>query len=322
MVYIDFGLGKALEDTGDYRRAFEHFRRGNALKRREIHYDEASSRREFQSIAAMFDNAAFERFRGVAPPSPTPIFVVGMPRSGSTLVEQILASHPQVHAAGELQNLSRLVRAASSAAGSQAADVAGSTSQPLGQSQAHAERLQGIGRAYLASLPALAQGKTPHCRQKPPGNFFNVGLIHLILPNARIIHTMRSPIDTCVSCFTRLFSDGQEFSYDLAELGRHYRRYDELMAHWRAVLPSDAMLDVAYEDVVDDLETQARRLVEFCGLPWDAGCLVFHQTNRPIFTASNVQVRRPLYRTSLARWRRYEADLEPLLTELGGLGAR
>ena len=138
----------------------------------------------------------------------------------------------------------------------------------------------------------------------------------------RIIHTMRSPIDTCVACFTRLFSDGQEFSYDLAELGRFYRRYDGLMAHWRSVLPPGAMLDVAYEDVVDDLEMQARRLIEFCGLPWDAACLAFHQTNRPVFTASNVQVRQPLYRTSLARWRRYEADLEPLLTELGGLGTR
>ena len=174
--------------------------------------------------------------------------------------------------------------------------------------------LRRMGQAYLASLPTLADGKT-RITDKLPGNFFRVGLIRLILPNARIIHTVRDPVDTCVSCFSRLFSN-LPFSYDLAELGCYYRWYHELMAHWRSVLPAGAMLDVAYEDVVDDLEQQARRLLDFCGLPWDDRCLSFHQTRRPITTASSAQVRRPLYRSSVARWHRYEAYLQPLLAEL------
>ena len=172
-----------------------------------------------------------------------------------------------------------------------------------------------LGADYLASLPPLPAGKT-RISDKMPMNFAYVGLIHLILPNARIIHTVRDPVDTCVSCFSRLFSSGVRFSYDLAELGRYYRWYHELMAHWRAVLPAGTMLDVAYEDVVDNLEAQARRLIDYCGLTWDDRCLSFHKTSRTVATPSNVQVRRPLYRSSVARWRHYEAYLQPLLAEL------
>ena len=177
-----------------------------------------------------------------------------------------------------------------------------------------ADGLRRLGQAYLASLPTPARRQDADHRQDA-GNFFYVGLIRLILPDARIIHTLRDPVDTCVSCFSRLFTD-LPFSYDLAELGRYYRGYHELMAHWRSVLPAGAMLDVSYEDVVDNLEQQARRLIDFCGLPWDDRCLSFHETNRPIATSSNVQVRQPLYRSSLERWRRYEAYLQPLLAEL------
>ena len=149
-----------------------------------------------------------------------------------------------------------------------------------------------------------------------PGNFSHVGLIRLILPNARIIHTMRDPVDTCVSCFSKLFGVTQAYSYNLAELGCFYRWYHELMEHWQSVLPAGAMLDVSYEDVVDNLEEQARRLIDYCGLPWDDRCLSFHETSRSIRTASAVQVRRPVYRSSVERWRRYEAYLQPLLAEL------
>jgi hypothetical protein len=180
--------------------------------------------------------------------------------------------------------------------------------------------LRRIAEAYLARLPALADGKV-RIVDKLPGNFFHVGLIRLILPNARIIHTVRNPIDTCLSCYSGLFTAGQHFSYDMAELGRYYRRYSDLMAHWRSVLPPDAILDVAYEDVVDDLEAQARRLIDYCGLPWDDRCLSFHKTVRRVKTASAVQVRRPLYRSSLQRWRRYEAGLGPLLQALGHLAS-
>ena len=176
-----------------------------------------------------------------------------------------------------------------------------------------ADGLRRLGQAYLASLPTLADGKT-RITDKMPSNFFHVGLIRLILPNARIIHTMRDPVDTCVSCFSRLFTHGQPFSYDLAELGRYYRWYHELMAHWRSVLPAGAMLDVSYEDVVDNLEEQARRLIDYCGLPWDDRCLSFHETSRPIATASNVQVRRPLYRSS----RRALASLRSLSPAAAG----
>jgi tetratricopeptide (TPR) repeat protein len=307
MLYVHFALGKALEDVGDYGRAFEHLLKANALRRREIDYNQAACQRSFRLIAEMFDAELLSRFQGVGDPSPAPIFIVGMPRSGSTLVEQILASHPQVHAAGELANLDLLVRGVTAADGRPI---------PFPQciSALDADGLRRMGEAYLASLPPLAEGKI-RITDKAPGNFLRAGMIRLILPNARIIHTMRDPVDTCVSCFSRIFKT-VSYSYDLAELGCYYRWYHELMEHWRSVLPPGAMLDVVYEDVVDNLEEQARRLIDYCGLPWDDRCLSFHETSRPIQTASSVQVRKPLYRSSLERWRRYETFLQPLLAEL------
>jgi tetratricopeptide (TPR) repeat protein len=308
MLQIHFALGKALDDVGEYGRAFEHLLKGNALKRREINYNEAAQQQSFRRIAESFDSRLLDRFSAVGDPSSVPIFVLGMPRSGSTLVEQILASHPQVHAAGELSNLIRVVRTVTDASG-----------RPVPFPQCagvlDADGWRRLGQAYLASLPTPAEGKT-RITDKMPTHFAYIGLIRLILPAARIIHTMRDPVDTCVSCFSKLFTSGAPFTYDLAELGRYYRGYHELMTHWRSVLPAGAMLDVSYEDVVDNLEEQARRLIDYCGLPWDDRCLKFHETNRPIATASNVEVRRPLYRSSVARWRRYEAYLQPLLSEL------
>jgi len=309
LLFIHFALGKALEDVGDYRRAFEHLLQGNALKRREVDYNEAAHRQTFRLTVDLFDSRLFDRFQGAGDPSSAPIFVVGMPRSGSTLVEQILASHPQVHAAGELKNLDRLVKTVSDSDGRP-------VPFPACISVLDADGLRRLGQVYLASLPTLPDGKL-RITDKALGNFFHVGLIRLILPNARIIHTTRDPMDTCVSCFSKFFT-GLPFSYDLAELGCYYRCYHELMAHWRSVLPVDGMLDVSYEDVVDNLEEQARRLIDYCGLPWDDRCLSFHKTSRQISTPSNVQVRRPLYRNSLGRWRRYEAYLRPLLAELEG----
>ena len=217
MLFIHFALGKALEDAGDYPRAFEHLLTANAMKRSQVRYNEEGFERTCQSIATGFDANLIGRLAGAGDPSPTPIFILGMPRSGSTVVEQILASHPQVQAGGELKNLRRVVLA-----------VADPTGRPLPLPQfiagLDADGLHGLGQAYLASLPPLAEGKT-RITDKMPDNFFYVGLIHLILPNARIIHTMRDPVDTCVSCFSRHFVSGQTFSYDLAELGRHYRGY-------------------------------------------------------------------------------------------------
>jgi tetratricopeptide (TPR) repeat protein len=308
--YLHFALAKALEDAGDYPRAFEHLLKGNALKRQQIDYDRRSIQDFFRQVARVFDQGLLARLGGLGDPSATPIFVIGMPRSGSTLIEQILASHPQIHGGGELKDLHRVTGAILFSG-----HLIPYPDYVAALNERSARRL---GQAYLAQLPALPEGKV-RLVDKLPGNLTKAGLISLILPNARIIHSMRDPADTCVSCFATLFSDGQNFSYDLAELGHYYRCYHELMEHWRSVLPSGVMLDVSYENVVDDLEGQARQLIAHCGLAWSDRCLSFHKTNRPVANASGVQVRQPLFRKSLKRWRRFESYLQPLLTELGAL---
>lgn len=313
--YIHFALAKALEDRGDYDRAFEQWHKGNESKRRQTNYHEPAFVRLFERIANVFDRSLLGRSAGQIEPrrasSVVPVFVVGMPRSGSTLIEQILASHPRVHGAGELEELEKLTNSVSNARGER-------LSYPDFVPHLDSNALHRMGQAYLSRLPSLPEGKS-HVVDKLPINFINVGLIRLILPQAKIIHTMRDPIDTCVSCYSRLFSTGQEFSYDLAELGRYYRRYAELMNHWRDVLPAGSMLEVSYEEVVRDLEGQARRLIDYCGVPWDDRCVAFHSNSRPVKTASSAQVRKPIFRTSIERWRRYETHLGPLLQELGDL---
>lgn len=313
-MYVNFALAKAFEDSGDYNRAFENLRRGNTLKRGQIDYEETRIIELFRRLAAVFNKGLFERFQGEGDPSSVPVFVLGMPRSGSSLIEQILASHPQVHGAGELGGLDRLAGSASKVGHQQ-------VGYPECVSCLDGETLRQMARSYLGHLPAIGDGKV-RITDKAPGNCMHIGLIRLILPNAKIIHTTRHPIDTCVSCYSKLFTAGQHFSYDLAELGRYYRYYNELMTHWQSVLPPDAILDVRYENVVNDLVGQARRLIDFCGLPWDDRCIDFHNSNRPVKTASAVQIRKPLFRSSLQRWRRYEAGLAPLLHELGDLVPR
>jgi tetratricopeptide (TPR) repeat protein len=313
-LYIHFALAKACEDIKDYSRGFEHLRKGNALKRAQIRYDENGVAELFRRTSAVFDASLLRRFEGEGDPSSVPIFVLGMPRSGSSLVEQILASHPRILGAGELTALEAVTRKEFGAGD-------GSLPYPECVPALDGAALRRLGKSYLSYLPHLPPfaGGQVRIVDKTPDNFFRIGLIRLILPNARIIHTMRDPVDTCVSCYSKLFATGLHFSYDLAELGRYYRRYSELMTHWRSVLSPGAMLDVAYEDVVDDLEGQARRLIDYCGLPWDDRCIAFHKTSRPVKTASAVQVRKPLFRTSLQRWRRYEESLTPLLDELAEL---
>ena len=306
--YIHFALAKAFDDCGNYVRAFEHLSKGNALKRRRIDYQETDVLEFFDRISSAFDSGVFDRLQGVGDSSQVPVFVLSMPRSGSTLIEQILAGHPQIQGAGELTALEMAI-----------GEVFGGDDGPLPYPEfirsLDGLELRRLSQAYLARLPVLADGKL-RIVDKMPGNFLRIGLIRLMLPNARIIHTMRHPIDTCVSCYSKLFTYGLHFSYDLAELGRYYCGYKQLMNRWRSALSPDAMLDVSYEDVVDDLEGQARRLIEYCGLPWNDRCLYFDRTCRPVKTASAVQVRKPLFRTSLQRWRRYEAYLAPLLQEL------
>jgi tetratricopeptide (TPR) repeat protein len=304
--YVLFAVAKALDDIGDYYRAFRYLRQGNALKRRQIDYDERGVLKVFQRISRIFNRDLLDRFQGAGHPSAVPIFVVGMPRSGSTLIEQILATHPQIQGAGEITVLERM-------------EAEGAFNRQLPYPESipafDAGDFRGLGESYLSRQPALGPGQV-RIVDKLLGNIFRIGLIRLMLPNARFIHATRHPMDTCMSCYSKLFTFGLHFSYDLAELGRYYRGYIDLMDHWRSVLPPGVMLDVAYEDVVDDLEGQARRLIDFCGLPWDDGCVRFHESTRLVKTASAVQVRQPLFRSSLGRWRRYEAHLGPLLDEL------
>ena len=306
--YVHFALAKALEDIVDYPNSFEQLLLGNRLKRWQIPYDEAGARDYLQEIAGVFDATLLNRCSGAGDPSATPIFVLGMPRSGSTLIEQILSSHPQIHGAGELTLLSDTAN--------NLANGEGQTLQyPASFSALDAPLLRQLADTYLRGLPELPPGKL-RVTDKMPGNFLYLGLIHLMLPKARIIHTVRSPADTCFSCFSKLFASGMAYSYDLAELGRYYRYYEQLMDHWRSVLPHGSFLDVRYEDLLDDFEGQARRLIEYCGLQWDPRCLSYDKNDRPVSTASNVHVRRPLFRSSVNRWQRYQAHLQPLLVEL------
>jgi len=234
-------------------------------------------------------------------PSTRPIFVLGFPRSGTSLVEQILAAHPEVFAAGELQELRRIWRELVKTRGR--GRVAGLAQLTQVDVNAAADR-------YLAALEAL-DSKSPRVTDKMPHNFEQLGLINLLFPHARVIHCIRSPLDTCLSCYATQFGLAHTYAADLTTLGRAYAQYHRLMAHWRAVLDVP-MLDVRYEDLVADLDTHARRIVEFAGLPWDAACLRFYDTERAVTTASVAQVRTPIYTTSVGRWKTYAQSLEPL----------
>ncbi|MDP2761010.1 MAG: sulfotransferase [Sideroxyarcus sp.] len=306
---LHFALGKCYDDTLDYDQAFPHYIAGCRLKRSKLNYDAEAAAKQFTELKAIFSKEFIERLRGSGEPSDLPIFVLGMPRSGTTLTEQIIASHPDVFGAGELPDLLRIAHRKTHP---------DTTTFPDNLRYLDAATLQAWGMEYVASLQPRAPN-AKHITDKMPANFFAVPLIHLMLPNARIIHVNRNPVDTCVSCFTRLFQRKQEHTYDLAELGHYYTDYAGLMEHWRKVLPVGAFLEINYEDIVADQEVQARRLLDYCGLEWDAACLDFHKTKRQVRTASVTQVRQPIYTTSVERWRKYEKFLAPLLDELGDL---
>jgi tetratricopeptide (TPR) repeat protein len=302
-----FALGKAYEEVGRHDLAFRHLLDGNALKRRQARYEEDATLGSFERICAAFTSRLVEKFNRVGNFSTVPIFVIGMPRSGTTLIEQILASHPLVFGAGELKDFERAVNGILAAAGS--------AEYPEAVARMKGRDFGALGATYVAQTRLLAPSAA-RIVNKMPHNYLYAGLIHLALPNASIIHAVRDPIDTCVSCFSRLFADKMNYAYDLAELGRYYRGYRAVMSHWQRVLPPGRILEVKYEDVVADLEGQARRLVAHCGLEWASQCLAFHQTSRPVRTASAMQVRQPIYNGSVGRWRRYESWLGPLLAEL------
>jgi tetratricopeptide (TPR) repeat protein len=299
---LHFSLGKALMDCGEAEQAFVHLNAGNRLKRAGFDYDADATDLWLRSIAAKVTAGEIARLQGAGAASELPVFVFGMPRSGTTLIEQILASHSLVQGAGELSCLYRL--------------IAQLGPYPAALAQMTTEVAQRVGRAYLDLIEPLSQDKR-RLIDKMPSNFLYAGLIPLLLPQARMIHVRRNPLDTCLSCYSRLFAKEQQFSYDLMELGRFYLGYERLMDHWRSVLPPERFMEIRYEDVVADFETQARRLVAFIDLPWEASCLRFHETSRLVRTASLNQVRMPLFSTGVDRWKPYARQLEPLMKALG-----
>jgi hypothetical protein len=308
-IELHFALGKAYEDLGRHAEAFRQWLDGNALKRRHITYNEAITLAILDDARSVFTPELIRTSQISGQSSSVPVFIIGMPRSGTTLVEQILASHPQVVGGGELKHFSRAVESIRGRLG-------GPTTLPDLMSNMTSEDFHDLGTRYLVEIERLARGAM-HITDKLPNNFIYAGLMHLALPNAPIIHTVRDPIDTCISCFSKLFADEQNYTYDLTELGRYYRHYQALMEHWHHVLPPGRILDVRYEDVVADLEGQARRIIAHCGLDWDPRCLTFHQTERPIRTASATQVRQPIYDSAVGRWRVHTPFLGLLLAELG-----
>jgi tetratricopeptide (TPR) repeat protein len=305
---LHFALGKAFEQRERYADSFSHYARGNALRRLDAPFDTEQFERGTARIRAFFNRDFFAERAGSGNSDPAPIFIVGLPRSGSTLLEQILASHSRVEGTMELPNIMNITRQFDemSAARDGYPETVGTA--PVGV-------LAALGGRYLEETAPLRSGRE-HFTDKLPNNFSHIGLIHAILPNATIIDARRHPMDCCFSTFKQHFAEGQTFSYDLDDLGRYYRCYLSLMDHWDAVLPGK-VLHLQYEELVYDPETNVRRLLDHCRLPFEAACLNFHETRRSVRTASAEQVRQPIYTSGVGYWRHFEKELQPLRRALG-----
>lgn len=313
-ICLHYALGMAYDDLQQWERAFVHFLEGARLKRATLDYDADCDAARVQQIIARTSGQFLQRLGPAGDPSQVPVFVLGMPRSGTTLVEQIIASHPLAHGAGELRDLFQLLEAMPS-------ENDGALAFPESLSALTPETVAELGAAYVRRLRARAPDAL-RITDKMPANYLLLGLIPLLLPHAKIIHVKRDPVDTCVSCFTRLFNRHQDATYDLRELGMHYANYARLMQHWRSILPATSFMEVHYEDVVADIEGQARRLIDGVGLPWNDACLEFYKTSRSVRTASVAQVRQPIYSSSVGRWRHYEKFLSPLFEALAEFAPR
>ena len=310
-IHIAFALGKAREDRKDYDKAFEAYASGNALKHQTVRYTTEQMQAELSAQKTHCTQDLFEKQSGKGCQAPDPIFIVGLPRAGSTLIEQILASHPQVDGTLELPNILSLAHRLRGRS-----QITDRDRYPRILHDMSQEELCALGEDYIENTRIHRLG-APFFTDKMPNNFRHIGLIHLILPNAKIIDARRNPMDCCWSGFKQLFAEGQEFTYSLEDIGHYYRAYVDLMEHWDSVLPPGRILRVQHEDVLDDLEGQVRRLLDYCGLPFDERCVNFHQTERAVRTASSEQVRRPINKAGLEQWRPYEAHLGPLKTALG-----
>ena len=312
-LHFEFALGKALEDAGEYADSFAHYASGNALRRMQLPYDADQNSQRRRRAQAVYTREFLAERAGAGHGDPASVFILGMPRAGSTLLEQILSSHPQVEATMELPDIIAITR-----------DLRARSRQPETTSYhdivagMDPAEFKALGERYIASTRVQRKEDKPLFIDKMPNNFAHVGLIHLILPNAKIIDARRHPLACGFSNFKQHFARGQAFSYDLADMGRYYADYVALMAHFDRVLPG-RVHRVVYEEMVADTEARVRELLDYCGLPFDERCLRFFENDRPVRTASSEQVRQPIYREGVDQWRHYEQWLDPLKAALGPL---
>lgn len=304
--FYSYAIGKELEDLSSWDDAFDAFAEGAAARRETVAYDEDAEVEMFDYLTEHFTRAWLDAPTGMEPSS-APIFVLGQPRTGTTLVERIIGSHSRVHSAGELQQLGLAIRRVTGHQDPRRFSAAFFAA-------AKGSELDRVAATYLTSSERM-RGSTPHFVDKLPQNYLLIPIIAKALPNAKIVHLTRSPMDACFASFKQLFADAYLHSYDLAEMARHHARYLRLMAHWREQFPG-AFYDISYEATVRDLEASARDLLEYLGLPWEDACLRFHEQETTVSTASAVQVREPVHTRSIDRWRRYAEQLEPLRAEL------
>ncbi len=303
-----FALAKAHEDAGDFDAAWDYYQRGNAKQRMLEHYDPVQTETANDEIIETFDASFLQSAAGQGHSDAAPIFVLGLPRSGSTLIEQILASHSQVEGTSELPYLGRVATSLNR-------NRADGVNYPQAVRELRAAHFKALGGDYLQRAQVHRRSEKPRFVDKMPNNFPSIGFAHLILPNAKIIDARRYPLDSTLSCYRQLFAKGQTFVYDLQEIGEYFLEYQRLMDHWHDVLPG-CVLTVQYEDLVTDFDGQLRRLLDYCELPWEDACANFHETDRPVRTASSEQVRQPIYGNSIHFWRNYEAHLGELIDVL------
>jgi tetratricopeptide (TPR) repeat protein len=306
--HLHYAAGKILNDLGRYEDAIDHFQKAKAATRN--NFDVRAYRAWVDQMIDVMNPEMLRARSALGDPSELPVFIVGMPRSGTTLVEQICASHPDVHGAGELYKFARVANSFG---------LNRTTLEPFRNALADlsVETSRSLAADYLAYVRRLSHDAL-RIVDKMPHNFETIGLIALLLPNARIIHCRRDAIDNCVSCFTTSFNKHHGYNADMQTLGLYYREYDRLMRHWNAVLPG-RIHEVRYEDMIADPDTESRRLIDYLGLPWDDACLRFHQSDRTVVTPSRWQVRQPVYKTSVKRWKHYEHKIQPLIEALGDL---
>jgi tetratricopeptide (TPR) repeat protein len=300
-----FAIAKAHEDRGDFDRAWQCYRDGNEKQRAQVSYDPVQTEVMNDRLIEVYSGALMAEHAGQGHPDEAPIFILGLPRSGSTLLEQILASHSQVEGTSELPYIGRIATRLNR-------NRSAGVNYPEAMRELPPPKLRALGDEYLELARMHRRAGAPRFIDKMPNNFPNAGFIALILPNARIVDARRHPLDACLSCYRQLFARGQSFTYDLTDIGEYYLQYQRMMDHWARVMPG-RVLTVQYEDVVTDFEAQVRRLLEFCGLPWEDACLRFHESGRTVRTPSAEQVRQPIYDRSIGHWRRYERHLGELI---------